>query len=160
MSVREKTVREIMTPRSVLFMVDGDMLISDIIKEKNLYAHSRVPVYLENPDEIVGVVHRRDLLVKVADGKDSLKLRSIMKPVNFVLATTTLDVLLKLFLKKRQHLFVALNEFNDPCGVVTLEDVIEEILGSEIVDEFDETVDMQQLARQKRSELTTGTKKK
>jgi CBS domain containing-hemolysin-like protein len=76
-----------------------------------------------------------------------------MKPVSFVLDSLKTDLLLELFLDKKQHLFAVLNEFNDLIGVVTLEDVLEEILGEEIIDEFDEAVDMRALAQQRRKDL-------
>ena len=77
-----------------------------------------------------------------------------MRPVRFVLETVTLDSLLRKFLGSRVHLFVVLDEYGGVAGVVTLEDVLEEILGSEIVDETDQVVDMRELARQQRDELT------
>ncbi len=153
LSVRSKAVREIMTPRSVLFAVDGNATIDETSKADRLYVHSRVPVFVGDPSDIVGVVYRRDILAALTSGNETKSLRKYMKPVNFVLDSMRLDALLEQFLKRRQHLFVVLNEFDDMCGVVTLEDVLEEILDSEIVDEFDEAVDMQELARRRRTEV-------
>ena len=118
------------------------------------WPHSRIPVYDEDPEDIVGVVYRRQVLEALADDLDDLKLADIMRPVRFVLETITLDNLLVKFLGSRLHLCVVLDEYGGVAGVVTLEDVLEEILGSEIVDETDQVVDMRQLARMQRDELT------
>ena len=80
-----------------------------------------------------------------------------MKPVQFVLENMSLDKLLAKFLDSRTHLFVVLDEYGGLAGVVTLEDVLEEILGREIVDETDQVVDMREMARRRRSELVGKT---
>jgi CBS domain containing-hemolysin-like protein len=81
-----------------------------------------------------------------------------MRPVRFVLENLTLDRLLRKFLESRMHLFVVLDEYGGMAGVVSLEDVLEEMLGSEIVDETDQVVDMRELARLRRSELVPGAR--
>jgi CBS domain containing-hemolysin-like protein len=111
-------------------------------------------VYEEDTEDIVGVVYRRLVLEALADDRDELKLSDIMRPVRFVLESVTLDKLLVQFLGSRMHLAVVLDEYGGVAGVVTLEDVLEEILGSEIVDETDQVVDMRELARTQRDELT------
>lgn len=152
LSVRTRTVREIMTPRSVVFTLDADATIEETGKSERLYFHSRVPVYVGNRDEIVGVVYRRDILAAIAEGKLDRHVRDFVKPVYFVPTIVHLDDLLERFLERHQHLFVVINEFSEFSGVVTLEDVLEAILGAEIVDEFDEAVDMQELARRRRDQ--------
>ncbi|QJB57286.1 hemolysin family protein [Pseudodesulfovibrio sp. zrk46] len=149
-----KTVEEIMTPRTVVFSLPSDMTVSQARELQPTWPHSRIPVYDEDQEDIVGVVYRRQVLEALADDRDDLKLSDIMRPVRFVLATITLDKLLVKFLGSRLHLCVVLDEYGGVAGVVTLEDVLEEILGSEIVDETDQVVDMRELARQQRDELT------
>jgi CBS domain containing-hemolysin-like protein len=92
----------------------------------------------------------------VADDQGQLTLGDLMRPVRFVMENLTLDRALRSFLESRMHLFVVLDEYGGMAGVVTLEDVLEELLGSEIVDETDEVVDMRELARRQRSELAPG----
>ena len=149
-----KTVERIMTPRTVVFSLPVDMTVAEARESHPEWPHSRIPVYEEDPEDIVGVVYRRQVLEALADDRDDLKLSDIMRPVRFVLETITLDKLLVKFLGSRLHLCVVLDEYGGVAGVVTLEDVLEEILGSEIVDETDQVVDMRELARMQRDELT------
>jgi CBS domain containing-hemolysin-like protein len=148
LSLEDKTAREIMTPRTVVFALDAKLTVEDAHARGIL--HSRIPVCDGDLDDVVGIVHRRDIVAAVADDRHALVLEALMKPVHFVLETTTVDRLLRMFLDRRQHMFVVLDEFGGLCGVVTLEDVLEEILGREIVDEFDEVPDMRELAHQRR----------
>ncbi len=149
-----KTVEEIMTPRTVVFSLPAETTVAEARKQQPDWPHSRIPVYDDDPEDIVGVVYRRQVLEALADDRDDLKLIDIMRPVRFVLESITLDKLLVKFLGSRLHLCVVLDEYGGVGGVVTLEDVLEEILGSEIVDETDQVVDMRELARQQRDELT------
>jgi len=148
-----KTVEDIMTPRTVVFSMPGDLTVAEAREKYPDWPHSRIPVYDEDPEDVIGVVYRRLVLEALADGRDNLKLSDIMRPVRFVIETITLDKLLVKFLGSRLHLCVVLDEYGGVAGVVTLEDVLEEILGSEIVDETDRVVDMRELARQQRNEL-------
>ncbi|WP_319468236.1 hemolysin family protein [uncultured Pseudodesulfovibrio sp.] len=159
LSLDSKVVEEIMTPRTVVFSLPSDMTVAEAREVHPSWPHSRIPVYEDDPEDIVGVVYRRQVLEALADDRDELKLSDIMRPVRFVLETITLDALLVKFLGSRLHLCVVLDEYGGVAGVVTLEDVLEEILGSEIVDETDQVVDMRELARQQRDELTNARKK-
>ncbi|QGY41724.1 DUF21 domain-containing protein [Pseudodesulfovibrio cashew] len=149
-----KTVEEIMTPRTVVFSLPMDMTVAEARELQASWPHSRIPVYDDDPEDVVGVVYRRQVFEALADDLDDLRLADLMRPVRFVLETITLDKLLVKFLGSRLHLCVVLDEYGGVAGVVTLEDVLEEILGSEIVDETDQVVDMRELARQQRDELT------
>ena len=154
LSLDSKTVEGIMTPRTVVFSRPMDMTVAEAREQQPDWPHSRIPVYDEDPEDVVGVVYRRQVLEALADDRDDLKLADIMRPIRFVLETITLDKLLVRFLGSRLHLCVVLDEYGGVAGVVTLEDVLEEILGSEIVDETDQVVDMRELARLQRDELT------
>jgi CBS domain containing-hemolysin-like protein len=148
-------VHDILTPRSVVFALEGERTIKGIIEqEPDIFKYSRIPVYEgDDPEDIVGVIYRRSVFEALADDQDDVKLSELMKPVRFALENITLDKLLVKFLESRMHLFVVLDEYGGMSGVVTLEDVMEEILGSEIVDETDQVVDMRELARRRRKEL-------
>ena len=153
LALRDRVVRDTMTPRTVLFSVDASATIDEVAKLDRVYQHSRIPVYMESAEEMVGVLYRRDVLSAITEGRGGHGVKTLMKPVHFVLDSTPLDRLLQTFLNRRQHLFVVMDELGALAGVVTLEDVLEEILGREIVDEFDEAVDMRELARKRRQEL-------
>ena len=101
-------------------------------------------------DDVVGMVHRQDLLAAMAEGEWGRTLEEMMRPVDFVAETLTADRLLRRLLETRQHLVMAINEYGGLAGLVTLEDVLEEILGTEIVGEFDTAVDMRELAHRRR----------
>ena len=152
-----KTVEEIMTPRTVVFSLPASMTVEEARESRSIWPHSRFPVYAEDPEDIVGIVYRREVFEALADDKDDLKLSDIMKPVRFVLENLALDRLLVKFLEQRLHLFVVLDEYGGVSGVVSLEDVLEEILGSEIVDETDQVADMRKMAHMRRQALMKKT---
>ncbi len=154
LSLDHKRVEDIMTPRTVTFSLSADMTVTEAREQGDFWHYSRIPVYDEHNEDMVGVVLRRAILEELAADRDDTKLAEIMRPVHFVLESVTLDKLLLSFLELRMHLFVVLDEYGGLSGVVTLEDVLEEILGKEIVDESDRVEDMRQLARRKRSQLT------
>ena len=149
-----KSVSRIMTPRSVVFTLDGNLTVGEVRSREKEWTHGRMPVYDEGVDDIVGVVHRRKLLGAIGEDRFQTRVMELMSPVHFVPPTLALDRLLASFLEKRQHLFVVVDEFGTTLGVVTLEDVLEEILGLEIVDEFDTTVDLRELARSRRKGIS------
>ena len=151
LALEVKTAGQIMTPRTVLFTLDTGTSLADAAANTQLLQHSRVPVYDDTPDDIVGIVHRRDILRAAAKDEFDTTLDQLMHPVHFVVETAKLDRLLHTFLEQRQHLVVVTDEFGSVSGIVTLEDVLEEILGREIVDEFDQVADLRAFARQQRA---------
>ncbi|MBU1001243.1 MAG: hemolysin family protein [Proteobacteria bacterium] len=160
LALDEKVVSEIMTPRTVVFSLPAEVTVGNTRAEKSVWPYSRVPVYEDgNPEDIVGVVYRRQVLQALAEDKDDLRIAELMKPVKFVLDSLPLDKLLISFLESRMHLAVVLDEWGGLAGVVSLEDVLEEILDKEIVDETDEFVDTRAQARTQREQLVRGTKK-
>ncbi|WP_243364126.1 hemolysin family protein [Fundidesulfovibrio terrae] len=154
LSLDVKHVSQIMTPRTVVFSLPAGMSVAEARDENPLWPHSRVPVYEEDdPENIVGIVFRRQVFEALANDQHGLRLAQLMKPVQFVLDTMSLDKVLIRFIESRMHLFVVLDEYGGVQGVISLEDVLEEILGKEIVDETDQVADMRQLARVRREKL-------
>jgi len=145
--------RDIMTPRPVVFKLPSDMTlraVSDTVKE---WTYSRIPVYAaDDPETWEGVVLSRDILSGLANDQFDATLGGLCKRVNFVSEETPGHVLLEMFLKRRTHLFGVMDEYGDITGIVTLEDVLESVLGVEIVDEADAAVDMQEVARRRKRE--------
>ena len=154
LSLDKKTVRDIMTPRTVVFSLPADMTVSQAVSDPMLSQFSRIPIYEDEHEDIVGILHRRNLLQALTAGKYERPLAELMGPARFVLDTLSLDRLLSKYLESRTHLFVVLDEYGGVAGVVALEDVLEEILGKEILDESDQVEDLRELARQQRSVLT------
>lgn len=147
LSFSDKTVEDVMTPRSAIFSLSHDVkLTNEIVKKIVESGHSRIPVYKEKLENIVGIFYVKDLVALDGDWR-RVAVGSIARSnVIYVDYNKRLDDLLNAFKKTRSHLFVVLDEFGVVIGVVTIEDVIEEIIGSEIVDEYDRHEDMQEVA--------------
>lgn len=146
LSFSEKKVSGIMTPRTAIFSLSHDRALDqDALDEISGAGHSRIPVYRETHDEIVGLLYVKDLIRGEWAGKTAGE--AARKNLIFVDPDKKLDDLLNDFKKTRQHMFVVMNKFGVVEGIVTIEDVIEEIIGEEIVDEFDKHSDLQALAR-------------
>jgi len=148
--LKKKTVREAMTPRTVTFTLDKNLSVAEAQLMQNQWnRHSRVPVYDKNPNDIIGIVLRKDVLLSVAEGNDRRTLASLMKPVHYVPETAQLNTTLLEFFERRQHLFCVVDEYGGMTGVISLEDIIEEIVGQEIIDETDPSKSMREIARDK-----------
>ena len=142
------STRDIMTPRTVTFSVSADLSIREATgMEESWRRHSRVPVYDGEPGNVVGIVLSQDVLIAAAEQRLDKKLRTLMRPVHFVPETAPADRIFLDFFEKRQHLFVVVDEYGSVTGVISMEDILEEILGREIVDESDTTRNMRELAR-------------
>lgn len=156
LSLDNKHVHEVMTPRTVSFTLPVDLTVKEAQQKLEMKHYSRIPVYAEDNEDIVGIVMRRSIYEELAAGRTETKLAELIRPVHFVLDSVTLDKVLRNFLERRDHLFVAIDEYGGISGLISLEDVLEEILGKEIVDETDRVDDMQRLAREKRKQLGKG----
>ena len=152
----EKTVRQVMTPRTVTFSVPQSLTIKEAARMEGKWRmHSRVPVYDGEPDNVVGIVLNQDVLMAAAIGQDFLKLQQIMRPVHFVPETAPLDRIFIDFFERSQHLFVVVDEYGSVTGVISMEDILEEIIGREIVDESDKARNMRELAKIRSKKLHT-----
>lgn len=145
--LKEQYVREIMTPRRVIFSIDSTIKIRESIEKKGNWPFSRVPVYKDNPENLVGHVLRREAYTAITENTNDIPLKEIIRPIKFIPETLRLDHLLNRFLRERSHIMAVADEYGGLAGIVSLEDVLEELLGKEIVDEFDLTVDLQKKAR-------------
>lgn len=154
LELSNQTVRDVMTPRTVTFSLDQDMTISDAAELKDKWKiHSRAPVYQKDPDNVVGIALSRDVFMAMAENNGHLQLSQVMHPVNFVPETAPLIRILIDFFERHQHLFVVVDEYGSVTGVISLEDIIEEIVGREIMDESDKTKDMRELARNRKKKM-------
>ena len=146
--LKAQIVREVMTPRTVTFSMSEHITISSSMSMlAELSSHSRIPIYSGETDNITGIVLRKDLLQAAAEGKKQLPLSRLKHPAHFVPETAPLNRILVDFFDRRQHLFIVVDEYGTMTGIISLEDVIEEIVGREIIDESDEAKDMRALAR-------------
>lgn len=144
------TARAIMTPSSVVEMADEEMSLKEFHQVEAYRSYSRIPVFnRENDDFIKGYVLRQTILEKLSEDKFDLKLSDILRPVLTFQETETVTNIWETLLAKKEHLSVIIDEYGCFRGIVSLEDVIETMLGTEIVDENDTVTDMQELAREK-----------
>ena len=146
LSFPEKTVEGIMTPRSVIdFIKQGEFLGPLVLDELHALGHSRLPVIAEDLDHVVGVLHLRDMLS--LDVRKSATAEKVMEPkVFYIHRDDTLEHALAAFIKTRHHLFIVINENRETVGLLTLEDVIEALIGRRIVDEDDIHADLRAVA--------------
>ncbi|MCT7530620.1 CNNM domain-containing protein [Aliarcobacter cryaerophilus] len=145
--------KDIMTPRTVVFAFDSKATLKEALLNDNLYVYSRIPVYNESIDDIVGVVFKQTILEKRVKKKKHTLLKDIMVPVHKVPENLSVSILFDLFIRKKSHLFVVQDEYGQTSGVVTLEDALETLLGIEIVDEMDQVTDMQEFAKDENKRL-------
>lgn len=132
------TAEEVMTPRREIVMISKEATSDEIIAVIENEGYSRIPVYSENTDNIVGILHSREYLLKYT--RPDFKLEDVMLLPTFVPAAAHLDVLFKDMQKEHKHIVVIINEYGETAGIVTMEDILEEIVG-EIWDERDEAVE-------------------
>lgn len=159
LSLDDVKVGDIMTPRTVVTALDQDATLAEVFREYPNIPFARLPVYKDNIDEIVGLVRRRDLLKGKANDRDSATVGSLMQEIHFIPETVSASNALQLFLRTHQQLAIVVDEFGSITGVLTMEDVMETILGREIFEKDDIAVDMRELARSRgaRNKPTTQT---
>lgn len=141
-------VKDILTPRSVVFSLCQDLKIRECIKEKELFSFSRIPVYKENRDHITGLVLTKKLFEQ-AFIDDSVSVESIKMDIFTVNENLPVSKALNMFIKRKEHMFLVVDSYEQTEGIVTLEDCIETLLGVEIMDESDSIEDMRLFAKQK-----------
>ncbi len=153
LTLDKKRVADVMTPRTVIFSMSEHLTLEEASKQSKHWEHSRFPVYDKDYEDIVGIVLTKELFIALAQGKGHMHLTELMRPVHFVVETAPLNRVLMEFIESRQKLFVVLDEYGGVSGIITLEDIMEEILGREIVDESDQVVDKRELARKRRRDI-------
>lgn len=148
LQLKDKMVRHAMTPRTVTFSMEEKLTVADtMIMIDRLSAHSRIPIYDSEPDNVTGIVLRKDILQAAAEGHLDLTVANFVQPAHFVPETAPLNRVLLDFFDRQQHLFVVVDEYGSMTGIISMEDVIEEIVGREIIDESDKNQDMREFAR-------------
>lgn len=147
LSLDNVRVGEIMTPRTVVTALRKTATIGEVFREFPNLPFGRMAVYGKTLDDIVGLARRRDLLKAKANDQDADPVEKFMQEIHFVPETATVANALQVFLKTHQQLLVVVDEFGSTSGVVTMEDVMEHLLGREIFEKDDVAVDMRELAR-------------
>lgn len=139
-------VSDIMTPRSVMFALEAENTVEEVAAKHRPLRFSRIPVYEGNLDNIIGMTNRYKILEALSNDQHDKKLAALTTPINSVPEQMPVAAVIDLFIKRKEHLALAIDEYGVVTGLVTLEDAIETLLGVEIVDEFDNITDMRQYA--------------
>lgn len=151
--LRSKTIRQVMTPRTVTFSMNEHITVENAMEMLiKLGSHSRIPIYDREPNNVTGIIMRKDVFEAAAEGKIKLPLSHFTNLAHFVPENGHLSRILADFIDRRQHLFVVVDEYGTMTGVISMEDVLEEIFGREIIDETDKEKNMRELARTQMNE--------
>ena len=133
----EKVAREIMIPRTKVFLVDKNISVDELFEKKEVEVYSRIPVYEDEADNIVGILFMKDLMIEAyRKGFQNVKLPEIMQEAYFVPETKNVNELFNEMQSEKKHIAILIDEYGGFSGIVTLEDLIEEVMGN-ISDEFD-----------------------
>lgn len=140
-------VSDVMTPRTVLFAIEDTETVEDVFNKFKPIRFSRIPVFKDNLDNIIGMTSRYKILEALShDGEHNKKIGELLTPIATVSERMHVYQLLDFFIKEKEHLVLAIDEYGVVTGLVTLEDAIETLLGVEIVDEYDNVEDMRKYA--------------
>ncbi|TNF04525.1 MAG: CBS domain-containing protein [Gammaproteobacteria bacterium] len=135
--VSDQQVREIMIPRSQMVVIQQDASLEDILKLVIDSSHSRFPVIGENADDITGILLAKELLPLVLTGRENFDMAKVVRPATIIPESKRLNVLLREFREQRYHMAIVVDEYGGIAGLITIEDILEEIVG-DIEDETDE----------------------
>lgn len=159
--LKEIQIEDILTPRSVIYAFEDTQTVGKIMDSTEDIIFSRIPVFNDNIDNVIGMVYKDNLLETMADDYFEKTMSELIEPVEQVYEKESVETVLNKFIKNRSHMFIVKDEFGGTTGIVTLEDCIETLLGVEIMDESDEVADMRKLAkdqqRQKRKSEENGS---
>ncbi len=152
-------VQQIMTPRTVVFNFQKDITVGEVMRERRVLPFSRIPLYGKDKDDMVGMVLRPDILEAAAMDNMDMPLHTLMRPLEAIPESISVARAIEKFVAGKSHIFLVVDEYGGTAGIVTLEDSMESLLGTEIVDEMDTVEDMRELAarfwryRKRRAEM-------
>lgn len=147
--LKDIKVSDVMTPRNVIFALNKDMTVGQVLEEHETLGFTRIPVFDTNLDNMIGMVNRYNIINRKAEDQFSTRMSEIIKEIPWVNENDSIDKVLELFIENRDHLSLVKDDFDTLTGLITLEDAVETLLGKEIVDEHDSVVDMRDLAESK-----------
>ena len=142
-------LNDIMTPRTVVLAADENLTLEKFFNNKDFLRYSRIPVYTESIDDITGFVLKSDILLHLANDEKNIKLKSLRRPITTCYQYTSILRFYDMMITKKEHIALVIDEYGGVEGIVTMEDVIETILGFEITDESDVQTDMRQFAKER-----------
>jgi len=157
LSLDDVSVESIMTPRTVVTFLKESHTIEEVCRDFKNIPFARLPLYGDTIDEITGMVRRRDILEAMGEGKGAQTMEAIKSDALFIPETASGLQALQLFMKKHQQIGVVVDEYGSTAGVVTMEDIVEHLLGDEIYEDSDIAVDMRELAKKRAERLPSAT---
>ncbi len=149
----EIATKEVMTPRTVIEHVHAEATIAEVLAERDVFTHSRLPVTGETIDDVRGFALTRDLLLAAARGKGEQTVQTFSREIPRVSEGTDLDTLLDSLMDRDAHIALVEDDYGGTAGLVTMEDVLETLLGTEIMDEHDKAADLRKVARARAKQL-------
>ena len=144
---KEIRVKDIMTPRTVMKIANQETNLIDYYRENKELSFSRIPVYKDHPDQITGYFLKNEMYQNLVEDNSQKKLIDLKRELIVIERRTPIPILFDQFIKKKEHIALVVDNYGSISGIVTMEDVIETLLGLEIIDESDTNTDMQELAR-------------
>ncbi|MDP0500567.1 MAG: hemolysin family protein [Verrucomicrobiota bacterium JB022] len=157
LSLDDKRVEDIMTPRTVVMFLRATANVGEVMNDFRNIPFARIPVYEENIDDVIGIVRRRDILEAYGEDQEELTMRDLMRDAVFVPETASALDAMQLFLRKHQQIAVVVDEFGSTAGVISMEDIVEQLLGDEIYEHSDLAVDMRELAKKRAEKRPPAT---
>ncbi|MGZ3774736.1 MAG: CNNM domain-containing protein [Pseudobdellovibrionaceae bacterium] len=139
-------VSDIMTPRSVFFALDKDLTVEEVFNKYKPIRFSRIPVYADSLDNIIGMTYRYKIHEALSNDQHDKKIGDMVSPISSISERMTVSQVLDFFIKEKEHIALAVDEYGVVAGLVSLEDAVETLLGVEIVDETDSVEDMRKFA--------------
>ena len=141
---------DILTPRVVVFSADENLTIEEFCNDKNYLQFSRIPIYSNQIENITGYIFLQDVIEKKSNSKNlNIKLKTLKRDILTVPKTINVLLLFNQLLERKEHMSIVVDEYGGLSGIITTEDIIETLIGLEIIDETDKVVDMQKFAKQK-----------
>ena len=147
LTFKEVQAKDIMTPRTVIITADANTSIQTFFKEHPKLHFSRIPIYKKTADSICGFILKDEVLEAIINGKGNEKLATLQREILITNRNLPIPDLFEKFVSKREHIALVVDEYGTPSGLVSMEDVIETLLGLEIMDESDNVADLQLMAR-------------
>jgi len=158
LKLRKTGIQSVMTPRTVVFCLSDKLLVEEFFHKYDKTPFSRILLYSDDQDNMNGFVIRRDLLLAQARGNSKNQLKKYRRTITALPNKVSVSHAFSEMLRQRRHIMLVVDEYGTVKGIVTLEDLFESLLGLEIVDEYDKTEDMRQLARKNWVKRTTDKK--
>jgi CBS domain containing-hemolysin-like protein len=142
-------VSDIMTPRVVVTVANEDITIDEFLENKTFINFSRIPIYSESPENITGYIIRQSIINNITENNTNIKLKDIKREIVIIHDSTTIFNVWEILLNHKEHIALVVDEYGGMDGIVTMEDIIESLLGIEIIDEKDTISNMQEYARER-----------